>query len=1018
MTAPPAEPVAPAATTTAADAARTIAAHSEGTHGLDAENPWPGLESFHEGDAGFFRGREAETNNLLRLVRRERLTVLYGLSGLGKSSLIQAGLFPKLGDEPTLPVYLRLRYDDDAAPLREQVLSAIARAAQADGIEQPAVDSTRTLWEHFHRRGGGYWTADNHPVSPILVFDQFEELFTLGHETPERSARTERFIDELADLIEGRPPANVKARVDAGTDNARAFDSSRHGYKILLSLRADFFAQLETLRPRIPSVVSNRMELGPLRGDAALRVTAAGGALLAESLQERIVRVVADVKAANIELPLHELIVDPAILSLFCREVNERRKALGQATITDELVEGNRNAILGDFYARCVDDLDPAARRFIEERLLTVDGYRNSEALQNMLAVPGVTRAVVERLVARRLIRVDQPEGRPPRVELTHDVLASLVRKSRDARQAAEELARVRAESASTQASLAEARRQARRSRVTVTLMTVLTVASLAAGVFAWRESIESRQTAASVEMSSAAHALQDGDGPAALGWAADAMTLDAGSSGARSLALSLLGTRRWPLARIGGPAVADATYSPDGTRIVTASSDHTARIWDAVTGVSLTPEMGHQSGVRVARFSPDGRLVVTASDDNTAQVWDARTGAPHGKPLTHSGPVYSVAFDPTGTRVVTASGAFTAKVWDATTGDSVGPALRDTARVYTAEFSPDGKHIPTFRRKRRATVGCENWRTNRRPPASPRLRRSAVYSPDGTRALTSSSDSTARVWDLSTGTTVGLPMRHTGTILSAAFSANGQRVVTASADSTARVWDAMTGARIGAPLHESQMVLRATFSPDGRRILLATLGQRASVWSAEDRPALATRPALLPTEGALVRSLEPRRSPRRNGLRRWHGPDMGRTGLRSCVAGAPARQPRSHRSVFRRWQVRGHRIVRRHGAGVECAERRPGPGLPNARRQGRDQHRRLQPRRTRGRHGIRGRHRAGLGLVRRYSAGRIFASPRQRGQRRLQSRRRGRRNHLYRRERASLGLAHRPEARPDTASH
>ena len=439
MTATAAGPAAAAAA--AAGAAETIAAHSDVTNGLDAENPWPGLESFRESDAAFFRGREAEADALLRLIRRERLTVLYSLSGLGKSSLLGAGLFPKLGDEQCLPVYIRLAYDEDAAPFREQVVAYVTRAAEAAGLEPPATDFTRTLWEHFHRRGAGYWTADNQPVTPVLVFDQFEEVFTLGHERPERSARTERFIDELADLIEGRPPADVKARVDAGEEEARAFDASHHVYKIVLSLRADFLAQLETLRPRIPSVASNRMELGPLRGDAALRVTAAGSTLLTESLQERIVRVVADVKAGSVELPLHDLIVDPAILSLFCREVNDRRKALGQPQITPDLVEGNRDAILGDFYARCVDDLDPAVRRFIEDRLLTVDGYRNSEALQNMLAVSGVTRGVVERLVVRRLIRVEQPEGRPPRVELTHDVLAGMVRRSRDARQSADELA-------------------------------------------------------------------------------------------------------------------------------------------------------------------------------------------------------------------------------------------------------------------------------------------------------------------------------------------------------------------------------------------------------------------------------------------------------------------------------------------------------------------------------------------------------------------------------------------------
>ena len=106
------------------------------------------------------------------------------------------------------------------------------------------------------------------------------------------------------------------------------------------------------------------------------------------------------------------------------------------------------------------------------------------------------------------------------------------------------------------------------------------------------------------------------------------------------------------------GP-VSSAAFSPDGKRIVTASWDKTARIWDAATGKPIgDPLTGHDGVVMSAAFSPDGKRIVTASEDKTARIWDAATGKPIGDPLTgHEDAVISAAFSPDGKRIVTASG-------------------------------------------------------------------------------------------------------------------------------------------------------------------------------------------------------------------------------------------------------------------------------------------------------------------------------------------------------------------------
>src|SRR5262249_35027904 len=118
--------------------------------GVDAQNPWPGLVSFTEELSEFFHGRSEEADEVLRRVDRAGLTVLFGQSGLGKSSLLQAGLFPRLRAEGYLPVSIRLDHAATAPSLADQVKAAVSRAiADAGGrSENAAADAGDTLWEH------------------------------------------------------------------------------------------------------------------------------------------------------------------------------------------------------------------------------------------------------------------------------------------------------------------------------------------------------------------------------------------------------------------------------------------------------------------------------------------------------------------------------------------------------------------------------------------------------------------------------------------------------------------------------------------------------------------------------------------------------------------------------------------------------------------------------------------------------------------------------------------------------
>ena len=287
--------------------------------------------------------------------------------------------------------------------------------------------------------------------------------------------------------------------------------------------------------------------------------------------------------------------------------------------------------------------------------------------------------------------------------------------------------------------------------------------------------------------------------------------------------------------------AVWSAVFSPDGKRIVTASSDKTARVWDAATGQLIgEPLKGHDEAVYSAAFSPDGQRIVTASQDRTARVWDAETGRPIGEPLRgHDDGVWSAAFSPDGQRIVTASYDRTARVWDAATGQPIGEPLKghDEA-VYSAAFSPDGQRIVTASQDKTVRV----WDAASGKPIGEPLKGhdamwSAAFSPDGRRIVTASSGRTAGVWDAETGQQIAELEGHDDGVISAAFSPDGKRIVTASKDKTARIWDAESGKPIGEPLKgHDDAVYTAAFSPDGRRIITASLDWTARVWDAASR--------------------------------------------------------------------------------------------------------------------------------------------------------------------------------------
>ena len=466
---------------------------------LSEEEPWPGLAWFDEVDQPFFRGRALETSELIRLVRREPLTVLFGRSGLGKTSLLKAGLFPALRREDFLPVYIRLLHAPDAPALREQVWKALAAALQGAGLQgaDPLVEEE--LWSFLHRRDVEFWSALNRPVTPVIVFDQFEEIFTLGQQDSGLRLRSEHFLAELADLLENRPPALLKQRLEREPEAAAGYEFRRATCRLILSFREDFLAEVERLKTDMPSLMANRLRLLPMNGAQAYAViTEAGGRLVEDEVARRMIQLTwnntPDPPVDPVDFPRLEL--DPALLSVVCRELNNKRREADPPLmqITAELMTGADHEILQGFYERGMAGLEPGVRHFVEEELITQQGYRDSHDWEDALLLPGVSSAGLEQLIACRLLRVEEQQGRR-RLELSHDVLATVVRDSRDRRRAREaELAKSQELlAAAERLRVAETAKQLRTTRLWLSVSVVLGILLVFIGGYAYRQAKENQ---------------------------------------------------------------------------------------------------------------------------------------------------------------------------------------------------------------------------------------------------------------------------------------------------------------------------------------------------------------------------------------------------------------------------------------------------------------------------------------------------------------------------------------------
>jgi tetratricopeptide (TPR) repeat protein len=398
---------------------------------------YPGARPF--GDTGLdrlrFQGRDAESELLFLQLVGADLLVLFGKPGLGKTSLINARLFPLLRARDFLPLPVRFNQVDSTAAM-QVFIAAVKQTCEAVKVDYTPGDPS-DLWQFF--KTAVFWRGER-LQTPVLVLDQFEEIFTLQTEEFRRTAAA-----ELGELVSRRLPDRLRQRLQS--NQLLGFSEKAPEVKVLLSLREDDLGMLQELTPQIPTILQNRFRLTPLSLVDARRAIVEPATLVCEDID--FVTAPFEYDPATVE----EIVaaarspcggIDPFVLQLICGHVE--RKVLRQqadrnpspaVTVDSTYLGGEEGmrALTVNFYLDSIKRLPEAglqrrARCLCEESLLTENGRRRSMLKDEIISRFKLSPESLQLLEKIRLLRSESRDG-SLYYEISHDRIAEAIHRSR-----------------------------------------------------------------------------------------------------------------------------------------------------------------------------------------------------------------------------------------------------------------------------------------------------------------------------------------------------------------------------------------------------------------------------------------------------------------------------------------------------------------------------------------------------------------------------------------------------------
>lgn len=731
----------------------------------DGSAPYRGLGAFQAEDANRFFGRARLVDELTVKVSTNRFTAVFGPSGVGKSSLLRAGLVPRLGEIADVVVM---------TPGPHPVEECAARLTGSDRL--------------------------------VVVVDQFEEVFTLCQDEDERAA----FIAMVTNVCEEPGPVSVvlgiradfyalcaeypalvaalrEAQVLVGPmsqEDLREIvvrPAHEQGYTVEGALLAAVTADAARQAGALPLVSHALLETWRRRRGNTLTLAgyqAAGG--IDGALAVTAERIYAALNTAQ-QRAARDLFLR---LTAFGDGTDHTKRRVARAEVAPEA-----EPLLEVFARARLITLAESTVELAHEALIRswprVDGWladdRDGLRVHRQLTEATHTWQALD--------RDDGALYRGVRLALTREWVADRH----------PDLTPVEREFLHRSGGLAAAEQAAtaRRARVlrylTAGLAILLTIAAVL-GVVAWQqrgEAIAMHQVAVSRQVAGQAVALARSQPDTAILLSMAAFRLSP-TVEARGALLSTAATETYQGELAGHTdAVSRAVFSNDGHVLATVSRDQTLMLWDVTKRARIAQLAGHDTWLRTVAVSPDNRFAVTGGDDATVVVWDLSRRAKSRSLTGHRERVEGTVFSPDGSVLVTADNTGTIIFWDTRTWTRTASVTTSGGQLRALSVSPNGHTLVAAFEDGRVQVWDLPSRTARFTIAArPSVVADLAVSPDSTLLATASYDGTVGLWRLVDGSLVARLAGHTDEVRAVEFTADGRSVVSAGLDRTVMLWD------------------------------------------------------------------------------------------------------------------------------------------------------------------------------------------------------------------------------------
>jgi len=829
--------------------------------------PYMGLAAFAEKDAEFFFGRKKLVEGLEEALRaRPRFLLVMGPSGSGKSSVVQAGLIPRLRK--------------GSVPGSDRWGIVVARPADRpfENLERAGL---RGAYADLAQAVRGWMERNPGQEKLLLILDQFEEFLVTCPPDLRR-----RLWEGLKGLLDSDIEITVMAVMRDDFYSRFAADAPP---EVLAWAQHGFF--------QVGSLLEKE-ELQEIISEPARRV----GLRLEEGLADVIINDILESSqdgsgraGRSTVLPLLEF----ALTQLW--ERREQGVLTHQAYQAAGRVTGSLT-LWADQVCHSLEreGLGPVARRAFTDLVNLGDGTHPDSRRQRRLADLAhdgkdekeieAVRKVVQRLADARLVTTSREKDEES-VQIIHDSLIrewarlqqwlrkdraflswqrELEREAREWRDTGEasgrdegRLLRGRrleeaerwqkergrdlgeAEREFVQASLdlrerekeKEERTRAEKERTRTRIfkgLAIFSVAALLLSAYAFNQkqlAYENAQEALARSWAAKAESIRDISGSLTQSVLLSVESLrhketqEGDNALRRSLALMPRSIAQLPHNDI----VVSLAFSPDARTLATASFDRTMHIWSAVDGREYM-RFEHVGPVTEVSFSPDGQHLATASNDGAARIWDVRTGRQQQR-LEQYGSVNAMAFSPDGRHLATASDDGTARIWDIRTGQML-QSLKHDGQVLALAFSPDCRWLATRCYDNTARLwDVETGKELHRFEHDGRVE-AVAFSPDGRHLATASNDSTATIWGTMDRMKL-MQLLHNGAVTAVAFSPRGNMLATASEDRNARIWNVSDGRLLQLLEHDSP-VRTVAFSPDEHMLATTSYDNTSRIWKIE----------------------------------------------------------------------------------------------------------------------------------------------------------------------------------------